>query len=444
MRMNTTVSHPAVFTHEGAPASRINAEKQLRRSVMACMLWENSFYESGQDIATRIAELVKQVPADKVHAIAVEAREEMKLRHVPLLLVTEMAKLKTHRHIVAETAEAVIQRPDELAEVLAIYSKGRTGDKKLNKLSKQLQKGVAAAFRKFDEYSLAKYNQDREIKLRDVLFLTHAKPVGGKTGAQARLWKRLIDNELKTPDTWEVALSAATDKKAEWTRLLQEEKLGALALLRNLRNMREANVDEKSIRYALLTMKTERVLPFRFVAAAKFAPQLEDELEQAMFKSLADFEKLPGKTVIVVDNSASMYSGVSAKSDLTRADAAAALAMLVREVCEQATVIAFSNNPRTVPSRRGFALREAIQTATSHSSTNTQYALNLAQAEGYDRIIVITDEQSHQQISAPKSDKAYFINVASNENGIGYGKWTHIDGWSEAVLQYIIEAENEN
>jgi len=444
MRLNTTtaVRRPAVFTHEGAPASRINAEKELRRSVMACMLWEDTFYESGEDIAKRIASLVKQVPAERVSAIALEAREKMKLRHVPLLLVTEMAKLKTHRHVVAETAEAVIQRPDELAEILAIYSKGRTGNKKLNKLSKQLQKGVAAAFRKFDEYSLAKYNQDREIKLRDVLFLTHAKPIGGKTGPQAKLWKRLVNNELKTPDTWEVALSAATDKKAEWTRLLTEEKLGALALLRNLRNMREAKVDEKLVRQAILNMKTERVLPFRFVAAAKFAPQLEGELEQAMFKSLAEFEKLPGKTVIVVDNSGSMYSSVSGKSDLTRADAAAALAMLVREVCEQATVVVFSDSAKTIPSRRGFALREAIQRATDHGSTNTQYALNLAHAEGYDRIIVITDEQSHQTISGPKSDKAYFINVASYQNGIGYGNWTHIDGWSEAVLQYIVAAES--
>jgi hypothetical protein len=180
MRLNTTtaVRRPAVFTHEGAPAARINAEKELRRSVMACMLWEDTFYESGEDIAKRIAGLVKQVPADRVSAIAVEAREKMTLRHVPVLLVTEMAKLKTHRHVVAETVEAVIQRPDELAEVLSIYSKGRTGNKKLNKLSKQLQKGVAAAFRKFDEYSLAKYNQDRDIKLRDVLFLTHARPIG--------------------------------------------------------------------------------------------------------------------------------------------------------------------------------------------------------------------------------------------------------------------------
>ena len=32
-------------THEGAPAREIPAEQQLRRSVLACMLWEDQFYE---------------------------------------------------------------------------------------------------------------------------------------------------------------------------------------------------------------------------------------------------------------------------------------------------------------------------------------------------------------------------------------------------------------
>jgi len=449
MKTNTLaggIRRSAVFTHEGARAYTIDAEKQLRRSVMACLLWENTFYENGEEIATRIASLVKQVAPEKVAAIALEARTSMKLRHVPLLLVVEMAKLKTHRHLVADTAESVIQRADELAEILAIYSKGRSGTKKLNKLSKQLQKGIAQAFTKFDEYSLAKYNQDNEIKLRDVLFSVHAKP---KDRAQKALWKRLIDKKLVTPDTWEVGISAAKGDaeatKAEWTRLLSENKLGALALLRNLRNMTQAGVPNELIRGSLLEMKTERVLPFRFVSAARYAPQFEGELEQAMLKSLEGFEKLPGKTVIIVDNSGSMYgTKVSAKSDMDRSDAATALAILVREVCERAVVISFSDNAKLVPARRGFALREAIQSATSHSSTNTQTALIQAEQEGYDRIIVITDEQSHQTITGPKKGtKGYFINVATNQNGIGYGTWTHLDGWSESVLQYIIAAEAE-
>ena len=48
-RINT----PAVNTrktHEGATAAVINAKQELRRSVMANMLWEGEFYEDGERV----------------------------------------------------------------------------------------------------------------------------------------------------------------------------------------------------------------------------------------------------------------------------------------------------------------------------------------------------------------------------------------------------------
>src|SRR5499427_7808605 len=217
-KLNTLNLNFPPRTHEGAPARNISTELQLRRSVMACLLWESQFYEDGVEIAGRIAELVPKVAAEKVAALAVEAREKMQLRHAPLLLVREMARHASQRKLVAETLEQVIQRADELAEFVAIYWKdGRVP------LSAQVKKGLAAAFGKFDEYALAKYNRDGQVKLRDVLFLTHAKPVDEK---QAALWKRLVDGELATPDTWEVALSGGGDKREQWERLLRERKLG--------------------------------------------------------------------------------------------------------------------------------------------------------------------------------------------------------------------------
>src|SRR5205814_4747687 len=108
-------------THEGATARHISPELQLRRSALACLLWENQFYEDGVEIAGRIAELVPKVAAEKVAALAVEAREQMKLRHAPLLLLREMARHKTHRHLVSDTLARVIQRADELSEVVVSY-----------------------------------------------------------------------------------------------------------------------------------------------------------------------------------------------------------------------------------------------------------------------------------------------------------------------------------
>ena len=428
-RLNLMNLGKALRTHEGAPARHVSPELQLRRSVLACLLWENQFYEDGIEIGGRIAELVPKAQAEKVAALAVEAREQMKLRHAPLLLVREMARHKSHRALVADTLTRVIQRADELAEFVAIYWKdGRVP------LSNQVKKGLAAAFPKFDEYQLAKYDRGGPLKLRDVLFLSHAKP---KDDAQAGVWKKLIWGRLTVPDTWEVALSSGADKRAAWERLLQENKLGALALLRNLRNMREAGVDEQLVLSALGAMKTERVLPFRFLAAARHAPQWEEALEQAMLKSVAQQEKLPGKTIVLVDVSGSMTAPLSRRSEMLRTDAAYGLAVLLREIGDGVSAFSFSDHLVEVPARRGFALRDAIDVSQPHNGTllgNSVGELN--QREKYDRLIVITDEQAHDTVPNPKG-KGYMINVASYKNGVGYGKWTHIDGWSESVIEYI-------
>ena len=418
-------------THEGAPAVAVTPELALRRSVLACMLWETEFYEDGVAIAGRIRELVPKVLPAKVAALAVEARSVMKLRHVPLLLVREMARHATHRALVAETLAQVIQRADELAEFVTIYwADGRAP------LSGQVKKGLAAAFPRFDEYALAKYDRAGVVRLRDVLFLCHAKP---RDAEQAAVWKRLVDGELATPDTWEVALSSGGDKLSHWERLLAENKLGSLALLRNLRNMQDAGVREELVLSALAAMKTERVLPFRFLAAARYAQQWEEALEAAMFRCVADRERLSGHTVLLVDVSGSMIAPLSRRSEMQRVDAAYGLAVLLREIAEKVTVYTFSHGAVRVPSRRGFALRDAMEASQPHGGTNLGASLD-AVKEKYDRIIVITDEQSHDRVPAPKG-RGYVINVASAKNGVGYGKWSHIDGWSEAVIEYIRELE---
>jgi hypothetical protein len=414
-------------THEGGPARTGSAELQLRRSVLACMLWENEFYEDGQEIAARIQSLVPKVKAETVAALAVEARNKMKLRHVPLLLVREMARLKTHREFVSRTLAQVIQRPDEIAEFVAIYWKDGKAP-----LSAQVKKGLAMAFRKFDEYQLAKYDRGGPIRLRDVLFLCHAKP---RDTGQAALWKRLITSELDTPYTWEVALSSGADKREAWERLLRERKLGALALLRNLRNMKQAGVNESLVLEAIGAMNTGRVLPFRFLAAARYAPQLEEALEGSMLESLKEQEKLPGRTALLVDVSGSMMAALSRRSEMLRVDAAYGVAILLREICRKAVVFTFSNDLVEVPPRRGFALRDALEISQSHGGTYLGRALAKIK-DNYDRIIVITDEQSHDRVPGPRG-RGYVINVASNKNGVGYGAWTHIDGWSESVVEYI-------
>src|SRR5882762_23259 len=206
------------FTREGARGKSFTPEMELKRALMNCLLWENQFYEDGVAIADRIKALVPKVAPERVAALAIEAREVMKLRHAPLLVVREMARHEKHRGLVADTLARVIQRPDEMTEFLAIYwadALGPMQQRKRQPVSAQVKKGLAKAFAKFDAYQLAKYDRDGPVSLRDVLFITHAKPANPD---QAKVWKQLVDGTLASPDTWEVNLSGGADKKETFER----------------------------------------------------------------------------------------------------------------------------------------------------------------------------------------------------------------------------------
>jgi 60 kDa SS-A/Ro ribonucleoprotein len=413
------------------PTANASSEATLRRSVLSCLLWEDEFYEQGTSIADRIASLCEQVSPGAIAALAIEARTTHHLRHVSLLLTRELIR-HGHGRMVADTIEAVIQRADELAELVAIYWKdGR------QPLTNPMKQGLARAFTKFSPYSLAKYNREGVVRLRDVLFLCHAKP---KDEAQAATWRQLIDGTLAAPDTWEVSLSRGDDKRATFERLLREGSLGYLALLRNLRNMIEAGVDPLTIKTAILSRRgAERVLPFRYVAAARAVPSLEPSLDISLLASLAEMPTLPGHTIVLVDVSGSMHSPLSSRSDLSRADAAAALASIIP--CEDLRVFTFSNDLVEVPPRRGMAGIDTILRSQPHGGTLLGEAIAAVNGKPHDRLIVITDEQSQDEVPAPVARQAYLINVASCSRGIAGGDWTRIDGFSENVIRYIAASE---
>lgn len=474
MKTNKKTKAPAVaaaLTHEGGRAVVGSNVQQLRRTLLSCFLFEDNFYENGVSISERLSELVKANSAEVVSALAIEARTKFHLRHAPLFIAREMCRHKKHLPYLATTLEQIILRVDEISEFLGLYWKGETGKDK-SPIANQAKKGLAAAFNKFSEYNFAKYDRDNDVKIRDVMFLVHPKPDDVRANASRNvaatrkakfkneakktraltdketLFRKIAQRELATPDTWEVAISACkteAEKKTEWTRLLNENKLGGLAFLRNLRNMNDAGVNKALIKSYFGVADFSRVLPFRFISAAKYAPNLQDELEQAMLAAVGGAEKLSGRTVLIIDVSGSMEGPLSAKSENTRLETAAALAILAREICEYVDVYTFSDSLVAVPNRRGFALRDAIDKSQPHSGTNLAHSLGqLHQKDkSYDRIIVFTDEQSADGIIAPKA-KGYLINVANNKNGLDYKKWVHIDGFSDSVIDFIRQLEGEN
>ena len=440
MRTNAAAANTE-RTFEGAPARIPAAPKQLERQVATCLLWENTFYEKGSTVADEIAATCRVVDVGDVAAMAVKARNDFKLRHVPLFLLAHLDLRRTEKPgLVAATVEQVVQRPDEMGELLSIIRKVDGGKRQLKKiLSAQIKKGLARTFRKFNAYQLAKWNRDSEIKLRDVLFLCHAKP---KTDEQKATWPKLINGSLEAADTWEVALSAGSDKKATWERLLTEGKLGYMALLMNLRNMTEAKVDGALVERALLDGAAgSRALPFRFVSALKHAPAYAQALSDAMVRAIDATERLSGTTLLVLDVSGSMNILLSQKGTLARWEAAGALGVLLREVCESVRVFTFSNGLVEIPNLRGLPLIQNIGNSQPHQGTylaNTLQAL-FRQVSGAQRVIVVTDEQTHDGIVPPPDGAhGYIVNVAPYRPGLDVsGRWKRVNGFSERLVDWI-------
>jgi 60 kDa SS-A/Ro ribonucleoprotein len=442
MARTNTARVNTLRTNEGAPAhpASANPMNALRRSVMSCMLWESEFYEDGVAIADRIMANANAVSLNELARVAYDARHVYHLRHVPLLLLVVLAKRgsghKSEGGGVAKVVADIVSRADEMAELISLYQKFNP-DKMI---PAAMRRGLAQAMTKFDEYALAKYDRKGSVSLRDVFRMVRPKPIGAQ---QAALWGRAVTGELKTPDTWETELSAGKDKKATFERLINEGKLGYLALLRNLRNMDQAGCDPALVESAIALRKgASRVLPFRYVAAARAAPRFEKALDIALFATISELPELPGETFVLVDVSGSMEVKLSQKSDMTRMDAGATLAAILN--CERMRVFSFTDKITEVPARRGMAGIDAVIKSQPHGSTMLGAAVSVLNKFPHDRLIVITDEQSHDPVPSPVAKHAYMINVASAKNGVGYGRWTHLDGFSENIIRFIVENERQD
>ena len=431
MKINKSANKVQIKTYEGGKAAKINALEELRRSTMSCLLWENEFYEDGESIATRITKLidkcVKQGLTNEVINVMLDAKAA-KLRHCPLWMIVGI--FKAGAKVDKETIAKILTRPDDMGELIALYM--QDGKKPL---PNAMKKGIAIAFAKFDEYQLAKYNRQAVYKLVDIANLCHPKVT--------EAIDKLVKGTLETPKTWEVLLSAAgSDKKKKkdaWLNMLESKKLPSMAFLKNVRGILECGINKSDVTKYLKDIKPGMLLPIDFIRAGQNCPEIENEIEVKMFETFAGKDKILGKTALLVDVSGSMNT--------ERLKYALALAMIGREKYDDVSIYSFSNIIERIPNRRGFALGDAIYKSQIHLGTEMWKSIReVSSKDKFDRIIVITDEQTCDSYSSDiklGDTQMYIINVASYDKGVGY--WhniTHINGFSDKVFDAIDGFEN--
>lgn len=459
-KINPSLKKTSKFEEErlaggsGALAAKQSNTALLRRAVLANLLWEDVAYMDGMKVAEEIQRLIPLCPAEDVYYIALEARTMQKLRHTPLFLAVEMCKYPEHKMFVQDLLPQIITRADMLTDFLAIYWKD--GKKPI---ANQAKKGLAKAFHNFNEYKFAKYDRDAAIKLRDVMFLCRPKP---ENQYEQTLFKKIADRTLAVPETWEVLLSTGKDKKESWTKLITEGKIGGLAMLRNIANMRKANVDKKVINEGLEKLKSSMLMPLDFLKANKMNPEFSRQIEDAMISSYANLPKLKGKTLFIVDVSGSMQASMSAKSDFSRYDAACAMAMLAANQCEDYEIVCTAGNDYThtgahehIPyPQKGFGIFEQISATNKNIGGGgiftrqcLEWCNDKFKGQKFDRIIIFSDSQDCDVLTKrtpkPFGTYNYICDVSAHTKGVNYrGTWTaEISGFSEHFITFIAAME---
>lgn len=331
-----------------------------------------------------------------------------------------------------------IFRPDDMAEILAAFSSANKV-----KATNAMKKGFADAIERLDAYSILKYKP----ALIDVINLVHPDPKRSKAFVTYNDEKiTAIDAVIRgyavSADTWEAAQSDAgqevakavkagkiskseaevilTEAKAEnWTDLLTEGKLGALAALRNIRNILKVTNSEKTLRMLELLLsdgdviRKAKIMPYQIdlaneVLKAEFRTMEGRQISSALLKgyeaavpNLAEI--LPGRNLVIIDISGSMTTGVVDPNRKTNyvsscMDKAALIGATIAKATN-ADVIVFGGHAEW----RNYNINADVfsianQLKGNLGSTNLASAWQLAAQSGkhYDRVFILSDNECNR------------------------------------------------
>ena len=442
-------------------AYSMTAKSKLVTQVLTSFFNENKFYG---DNSAEMQETIKSVIATDpkfVANLAVFARREFNMRSVSHILIAYLSHEVNGKPFARNAINAVCVRGDDATEIMACYL-----DLFGKPIPNALKNGIADAVQRFDEYTLAKYKGNgKTVKMRDLLCLCRPTP---KNEEQSDMWKRLLNNELETPYTWETELSANGNNAQTWENLIDSGKVGYMALLRNLRNILNAN--PKNANKVLDTIenpemvKRSKQLPFRYLSAYKELENIGgsrvfDALENAVEASVENMPKLEGTTVIAVDTSGSMSSAISAKSTVKCYEIAMMLGLIANKICENSIFYTFDTGIKKHPvSSRNGVLYTTIHSASCGGGTRMHlpFAAMIQEKINADRVIVISDNECNGGYwSKPVQSLAdEYRKLTGNDIWVhaidlqGYGtqqfhgkKTNVIAGWSEKVFSFIKLAE---
>ncbi|MEV7122310.1 TROVE domain-containing protein [Kitasatospora griseola] len=435
-----------LVNHQGGPGWEREPRSELFVLAVTHFSGQQTFYESADSRAARFTSLVRRFALEDPEwtlGLLRWLRTEAHIRSAAVAGAVEFARARAEAKAPGysrQAVDAVLQRPDEPGEFLALWTAGYG-----RRLPQPVRRGLGDAVRRlYTGRALLKYDTpSHAFRFGDVLELTHPSPAADRPW-QGELFRYALDRRhrprhalppasepmltahhrllavpvaergalLDDPDaagmlaaagmTWEALagwLQGPMDAAA-WEAVIPS--MGPMALVRNLRNFDEAGIDDRAVAEVAARISDpaevarSRQFPFRFLAAHRAARSAHwaDALEAALGHSLANVPALPGRTLVLVDRSGSMFFAPESRTSLTRADAAAVFGSALALRAEQADLIEFGTGSRNVPPAPDGSLLRTVDRFHDLGGTDTAGAV-ARRYEGHDRVVVITDEQPH-------------------------------------------------
>ncbi|OQR63240.1 RNA-binding protein [Streptomyces maremycinicus] len=495
-----TTTGRTLRTHEGGRGYERDARSELFLLAVANFVSQRTFYETGAARDDRYTTLVRELAVSDpswTAGLLGWLRGEGNLRTAAVVGAAEYVKARLAAGVTAgpsnrQVVDSVLRRPDEPGELLAYWTAtyGRS-------VPKPVKRGIADAVRRlYTSRSLLKYDTaSKGYRFGDVLNLVHAAPDPDKPW-QGELFRYALDRRHH-PDTAvppasdrvlnthrELMALPVEDRRAVVTSQAGAERLatagmtwealagwlqgpmdraaweavipsmGAMAATRNLRNFDEAGVsDEVAARVAAkisdpAEVARSRQYPFRYLAAYQHAPSLRwaYPLERALGHSLANVPALPGRTLVLVDRSGSMfYARLSDRSELNRADAAAIFGTALALRAADADLVEFGTSSNTITFRQEDSMLKILERFGDLGGTDTTEAVR-RHYRGHDRVLIVTDEQYAAGRHGAPTDQVpahvpvYTWNLAGHRAGhgpSGKGNRHTFGGLSDAAFRMV-------
>lgn len=388
-------------------------------SILLTSFLKDSFYQKEDETLKRLVYLINKID-DKLFLAksAIYARDKYNMRSVSHVVAGELAKSVKGEKWTKNFYEKVVFRVDDMMEILGYYLltvKDNTKGKK-RPIPNSLKKGFRVAFDKFDDYQLAKYKgENKSVKLIDIVNLIKPKA----TEKNQKALKELVNGTLKNTETWESKISQAGQianteeeklnlKKEAWKELIEERKIGYMALLRNLRNIVEQAPELVDKTCNLLEDKKmiekSKVLPFRFTTAISEIEKMPSSSEvrkviksinKAIDISLKNVPVFEGKTLIALDVSGSMQG--------RPAEIGSLFATVIAKVNINADLLLFDTSVQFKNINVSDSTTTISKSLRFNGGGTDFHCIFKSLKKAYDRIIILSDMQGWVGYYSPVS-----------------------------------------